>query len=125
MIRSPLSTHTKKGAGLMINKKENTLDQFSKGLPCLPLDGQTNTALSLLVLTCFLQQRRSIITRKSLIRSTTIPMSTKPVKTLLAKQDAVLQLIQQALKSGIKADYFLMNTWFTTESMISSICPYL
>ena len=42
-------------------------------------------------------------------------------ESLLAKPDAALLLIQKALNAGIKADYVLMDTWFTTEPMIKSI----
>ena len=37
------------------------------------------------------------------------------------KTDAAVLLIQRALQSGIKADYLLMDTWFTTEPMIRSV----
>ncbi len=42
-------------------------------------------------------------------------------ESLLAKTDAAVLLIQRALNAGIKADYVLMDTWFTTEPMIKSI----
>ena len=42
-------------------------------------------------------------------------------ESLLAKPDAALLLIRRALNAGIKADYVLMDTWFTTEPMIKSI----
>ena len=32
----------------------------------------------------------------------------------MPKTDAAIQLIRNALKAGIKADYVLMDTWFTT-----------
>ena len=37
------------------------------------------------------------------------------------KTDAAIQLIRNALKAGIKADYVLMDTWFTTEPMLKQI----
>jgi len=36
----------------------------------------------------------------------------------MQKTDAAILLIQRALASGIKADYVLMDTWFTTEPML-------
>ena len=42
-------------------------------------------------------------------------------ESLLAKPDAALLLIRRALNTGIKADYVLMDTWFTTEPMIRSV----
>ena len=39
----------------------------------------------------------------------------------MSKTDAAVLLIQRALQSGIKADYLLMDTWFTTEPMIRSV----
>lgn len=42
-------------------------------------------------------------------------------ESLLAKTDAAVLLIQRALNAGIRADYVLMDTWFTTEPMIRSI----
>lgn len=39
----------------------------------------------------------------------------------MAKTDAAVLLIQRALAAGIKADYVLMDTWFTTEPMIKAI----
>ena len=35
--------------------------------------------------------------------------------------DAAIQLIRNALTAGIKADYVLMDTWFTTEPMLKEI----
>ena len=37
------------------------------------------------------------------------------------KTDAAVQLIRNALTAGIKADYVLMDTWFTTEPMLKEI----
>jgi hypothetical protein len=37
------------------------------------------------------------------------------------KSDVALQLIKNALKQGISADYVLMDTWFTHEPMIQEI----
>jgi hypothetical protein len=42
-------------------------------------------------------------------------------ESMMAKTDAAVLMIQRALKSGIQADYVLMDTWFTTEPMIKSI----
>lgn len=43
------------------------------------------------------------------------------LESVMAKTDATLLLIQRALAAGIKADYVLMDTWFTTEPMIKAI----
>ena len=40
---------------------------------------------------------------------------------MMHKTDAAIQLIRNALTAGIKADYVLMNTWFTTEPMLKNI----
>ena len=40
---------------------------------------------------------------------------------LLPLTDAAIQLIRNALTAGIKADYVLMDTWFTTEPMLKNI----
>jgi len=37
------------------------------------------------------------------------------------KTDAAVLLIRNALKAGIKADYVLMDTWFTAEPMLADI----
>jgi hypothetical protein len=42
-------------------------------------------------------------------------------ESMMAKTDAAILMIQRALKSGIQADYVLMDTWFTTEPMIKSM----
>lgn len=42
-------------------------------------------------------------------------------ESLLAKPDAAILLIQRALAAGIRADYVLMDTWFTTEPMLAKI----
>lgn len=42
-------------------------------------------------------------------------------ESILQKTEASLLLIKRALEAGICADYVLMDTWFTTEPMISSI----
>ena len=40
---------------------------------------------------------------------------------MMHKTDAAIQLIRNALTAGIKADYVLMDTWFTTEPMLKNI----
>lgn len=42
-------------------------------------------------------------------------------ESLLSKPNASILLIKRALEFGIRADYVLMDTWFTTEPMIKSI----
>ena len=42
-------------------------------------------------------------------------------ESLMHKPEAALLLIKRALAFGIKADYVLMDTWFTTEPMIKGI----
>ena len=41
--------------------------------------------------------------------------------SMMHKTDAAIQLIRNALTVGIKADYVLMDTWFTTEPMLKNI----
>ena len=40
---------------------------------------------------------------------------------MMHKTDAAILMIKRALSMGIKADYILMDTWFTTEPMIKEI----
>lgn len=42
-------------------------------------------------------------------------------ESMLAKTEAAVLLIKNALDAGILADYVLMDTWFTTEPMIRKI----
>lgn len=42
-------------------------------------------------------------------------------ESMMHKTDAAILLIKNALHAGIKADYVLMDTWFTTEPMIKEI----
>ena len=42
-------------------------------------------------------------------------------ESMMHKTDAAMLLIKNALNAGIKADYVLMDTWFTTEPMIKEI----
>ena len=42
-------------------------------------------------------------------------------ESMFAKPDAAILLIQRALAAGIRADYVLMDTWFTTEPMLEKI----
>ncbi len=42
-------------------------------------------------------------------------------ESLMSKTDAAVLMIERALNAGIRADYVLMDTWFTTEPMIKSI----
>ena len=42
-------------------------------------------------------------------------------ESMMHKTDAAILLIKNALNSGIKADYVLMDTWFTTEPMLKEI----
>ena len=41
--------------------------------------------------------------------------------SMMHKTDAAIQLIRNVLTAGIKADYVLMDTWFTTEPMLKEI----
>ncbi|MCI9175974.1 MAG: hypothetical protein HFH49_13735 [Lachnospiraceae bacterium] len=42
-------------------------------------------------------------------------------ESMTHKMDAAIHLIRNALNAGIKADYVLMDTWFTTEPMLGKI----
>lgn len=42
-------------------------------------------------------------------------------ESLMAKTDAAILMVDRALNAGIRADYVLMDTWFTTEPLIMSI----
>ena len=42
-------------------------------------------------------------------------------ESMMRKTDAAILLIRNALNAGIKADYVLMDTWFTTEPMMKEI----
>lgn len=42
-------------------------------------------------------------------------------ESMMHKTDAAIRLIENALNAGIKAQYILMDTWFTTEPMIGAI----
>lgn len=69
------------------------LNSISAGLPFLHSAGLTDTAL-------FQLERK---------------------ESMMQKTDAAILLIKNALKAGIKADYVLMDTWFTKEPMIKKI----
>ena len=45
--------------------------------------------------------------------------------SMMHKTDAAIQLIRNALTSGIPADYVLMDTWFTTEPMLKNILEWI
>lgn len=42
-------------------------------------------------------------------------------ESMLKKTEAAVLLVQRALDAGIKADYILMDTWFTTEPMLKDL----
>lgn len=42
-------------------------------------------------------------------------------ESIISKPEAAMLLIRSALDAAIWADYVLMDTWFTTESMAKSI----
>lgn len=42
-------------------------------------------------------------------------------ESIMHKTDAAILLIKNALNTGIRADYVLMDTWFTTEPMLKKI----
>ena len=42
-------------------------------------------------------------------------------ESMMHKTDAAIRLIENALNAGIKAQYVLMDTWFTTEPMIGAV----
>lgn len=86
------------------------------------LAGRTATVSSLLPLTCFLLPAKVTVIRKSRVALTTAQMAIKAgVESMMAKTDAAVLLIKRALNAGIRADYVLMDTWFTTEPMIKAV----
>ena len=42
-------------------------------------------------------------------------------ESMMQKTDAAILLIKNALQAGVRADYVLMDTWFTTEPMLKEI----
>lgn len=42
-------------------------------------------------------------------------------ESMMHKTDAAIRLIENALHAGIKAQYVLMDTWFTTEPMLRAV----
>ena len=42
-------------------------------------------------------------------------------ESMMHKTDAAIRLIENALNAGIRAQYVLMDTWFTTEPMIGAV----
>ena len=43
------------------------------------------------------------------------------LESMMKKTDAAVNLVKNALSTGIQADYVLMDTWFTSEPMIKSM----
>lgn len=39
----------------------------------------------------------------------------------MTKTDAAILMVDRALNAGIRADYVLMDTWFTTEPLIMPV----
>ena len=42
-------------------------------------------------------------------------------ESIFLKPDAAIMMVRRALEAGIRADYVLMNTWFTTEPMVKAV----
>lgn len=75
-----------------------------------------------MTLTCFLPLTKIIVEQNISAKADKRTNGYKRRKdSILKKTEAAVQMVENALATGIQADYVLMDTWFTTEPMISSI----
>lgn len=119
---SILSRSRSKKAELLAKVFDHTGNGFVKGFTMLTLgwsDGYSFVPVDFAMLSSANQQTRLNEANAAIDKRTN--GAKRRAEAVLSKPQNVLRLIQNALNAGITADYVLMDTWFTTEPMITGI----
>lgn len=119
---SILSRNRSKSVELLANTYDHVFHRFVKGFTLLTLgwtDGYSLIPTDFAMISSSKKVNRyQEISQDIDKRSSGFKRRTEAVSK---KSDIAVQLIHNALTCGIKADYVLMDTWFTNEPMIKAV----
>ncbi len=119
---SILSRPRTKKAELLAKVFDHTGNRFVKGFTMLTLgwsDGYSFVPVDFAMLSSANEQNRFNEAKDTIDKRTN--GAKRRAEAVLSKPENVLRLIKNALHTGIAADYVLMDSWFTTEPMITAI----
>jgi len=119
---SILSRPRSKKAELLARVFDHSCQRFVKGFTLLTLgwsDGYSFVPVDFAMLSSAKAQNRLNDATDMIDKRTN--GSKRRAEAMVEKPKNVLRLIQNALNTGITADYVLMDSWFTTEPMITDI----
>lgn len=119
---SILSRPRTKNAELLARVFDHTARRFVRGFTMLTLgwsDGYSFVPVDFAMLSSAKNKNRLNAATETIDKRTNGAKRRK--EAVVEKPKNVLRLIQNALDTGIVADYVLMDSWFTTEPMIKSI----
>ena len=119
---SVLNRNRSSSVELLANTYDHVFHTFVKGFTLLTLgwtDGYSFIPADFAVLSSSKKANRyQEVSEKIDKRSSGFK---RRAEAMSKKSDAAVQLIHNALTCGIKADYVLMDTWFTNEPMLKAI----
>lgn len=119
---SILSRSRTKKAELLARVFDHTSHRFVKGFTILTLgwsDGYSFVPVDFAMLSSANAENRYNEASDHIDKRT--HGGKRRAEAIISKTENVLRLIQNALDTGIIADYVLMDSWFTTEPMIKAI----
>ena len=119
---SILSRSRSKQTELLARVFDHTSSRFVKGFTMLTLgwsDGCSFVPIDFAMLSSAKAENRYNETSDHIDKRT--HGAKRRAEAIISKTDNVLRLIQNALDTGLTADYVLMDSWFTTEPMIKAI----
>lgn len=119
---SVLSRNRSNSVELLANTYDHVFHTFVKGFTLLTLgwtDGYSLIPTDFVMLSSSKKANRyQEVSEKIDKRSNGFK---RRMEAMSKKSDAAVQLIHNSLTCGIKADYVLMDTWFTNEPMIKAV----
>jgi hypothetical protein len=119
---SIVTRNRSKSVELMARVYDHVTHKYQKGFTMLTLgwsDGYSFLPVDFAMLSSANESNRLVATCSTIDKRTNGYKRRK--EAVQKKPEVALTLIQNALKTGIFAEYVLMDTWFTTEPLIKSI----
>jgi len=119
---SVLSRNRSKKAELLARIHDHTFGRFVKGYNMLTLgwsDGYSFIPIDFTMLSSAKSQNRYCGIKSDIDKRTHGYKRRK--EALLKKTDALVQMIDNALKAGFSADYVLMDSWFTHSPVLNAL----
>lgn len=120
---SVIERNRSKEVELLANTYDHVFHRFVRGFTLLALgwtDGYSFVPVDFAMLSSGKEANRYQETSDKIDKRTNGFKRRK--EAISKKSEVVVQLVRNALKHGIHADYVLMDTWFTNEPMLKSLC---